>query len=258
MKIGLAALGIGVGAQPEVVIETAKAAERAGFARLWVGEHVVLFDAHRSHYPYTESGKFPFEAAVDWLDPFATLSFAAAVTTRIGLATGICLLPEHNPLIVAKTAATIDHLSNGRFAMGIGIGWMAEEFAALGVPFERRAERTREYVAAMRALWSGESASFHGEFVKFDSVKAFPKPAPGSRLPIIIGGESVAALRRVAEYGGLVRTQSESGRSSEPGRDAERSAGTARPGCDGRKDRRALQQTIRARRPRAVSGGGYR
>lgn len=201
MKVGLAALGIGLGARRAAVIETAQAAERAGFARLWVGEHVVLFDAPRSHYPYSESGKLPFDAAVDWLDPFATLSFAAAVTTRIGLATGICLLPEHNPLIVAKTAATVDHLSGGRFAMGIGIGWMEEEFAALGVPFERRAERTREYVAAMRALWRGERASFHGEFVNFDSVKAFPKPAQGSRLPIIIGGESVAALRRVAEYG---------------------------------------------------------
>ncbi|HTW89398.1 MAG TPA: LLM class F420-dependent oxidoreductase [Candidatus Binataceae bacterium] len=201
MKIGLAAIGIGAGARAEVVIETAKAADRAGFARLWVGEHVVLFDSPRSHYPYAQSGKLPFDAAVDWLDPFTTLSFAGAVTERIGLATGICLLPEHNPLIVAKTAASIDRLSNGRFALGIGIGWMEEEFAALGVPFERRAERTREYVAVMRGLWGEELAGFHGEFVNFDSVKAFPKPRQGARLPIIIGGESAAALRRVAEYG---------------------------------------------------------
>ena len=201
MKIGLAAIGIGAGARAEVVIETAKAADRAGFARLWAGEHVVLFDSHRSRYPYAQSGKLPFDAAVDWLDPFIALSFAGAVTERIGLATGICLLPEHNPLIVAKTAASLDRLSNGRFALGIGIGWMEEEFAALGVPFERRAERTREYVAVMRGLWGDELTSFHGEFVNFDSVKAFPKPQRGARLPIIIGGESAAALRRVAEYG---------------------------------------------------------
>ncbi|MBF6567525.1 MAG: LLM class F420-dependent oxidoreductase [Candidatus Binataceae bacterium] len=201
MKIGLAAIGIDAGARPAAVQATAIAADRAGFSTLWAGEHVVLFDSHRSRYPYTESGRLPFEAAVDWLDPFITLSFAGAVTTRIRLATGICLLPEHNPLVIAKTIASLDHLSAGRMALGIGIGWMEEEFAALGIPFERRADRTREYVAAMRRLWGEGVSSFHGEFVNFDAVTACPKPRQGARLPIVIGGESGAALRRAAEYG---------------------------------------------------------
>jgi probable F420-dependent oxidoreductase len=200
MKIGLAAIGIGAGAQPQVMSATARAAEHAGFARLWMGEHVVLFDSHDSRYPYSPDGRLPLAGPVDWLDPFVALGYAAAVTERSGLATGICLLPEHHPVILAKTAATLDHIARGRFSLGIGIGWMEEEFAARGIPFARRAERTREYVAAMRRLWSDESASFHGEFVNFDSARSFPKPARG-RIPIIVGGESDAALRRAAEYG---------------------------------------------------------
>jgi len=200
MKIGLAAIGIGTGAHPAIVTATARAAERGGFARLWIGEHVVLFDSPGSRYPYSVDGRFPVAGAVDWLDPFVTLGYAGAVTNRIGLAMGICLLPEHHPVILAKTAATLDRLSGGRFSLGIGIGWIAEEFAALGIPFARRAERTREYVAVMRRLWSDEVASFHGEFVNFDSARSFPKPARGG-VPIIVGGESDAALRRTAEYG---------------------------------------------------------
>ncbi|GAB3964656.1 LLM class F420-dependent oxidoreductase [Actinoallomurus acanthiterrae] len=201
MQVGLHALGIGDGARPEIVRAVAEAAEAHGFARLWAGEHVVLVDAPASRYPYSADGRIAVPADADWLDPFLTLSFAAAVTTTIGLATGVLLLPEHNPVVVAKQAATLDVLSGGRLTLGIGVGWSAEEFAALGVPFADRARRTAEYVAAMRTLWSHEVASFHGEFARFDAIRVNPKPARGRRIPVVVGGNSDAALRRVAVLG---------------------------------------------------------
>ena len=201
MKIGLFAMGIGAAANPDVVRNVATTGERSGFATLWVGEHVVLFDRHDSKYPYSEGGKFPLAANADWLDPFTTLTFAAALTSKIRLATGVCLVPEHNPLVLAKVIASLDKLAKGRFAFGVGIGWLAEEFAAIGVPFERRAQRTREYIEVMRKLWSDGVASHHGEFVNFDNAGSYPKPPQGAKLPVIFGGETNPALRRVAEYG---------------------------------------------------------
>ncbi len=201
MKVGLFSLGIGTSVYPEIIQAAAANAERVGFATLWVGEHVVLFDRQNSKYPYSAEGTFPLPGSADWLDPFLTLTCAAAATKSIRLATGICLVPEHNPVVLAKTAATLDRLSGGRFVLGVGIGWSAEEFAALGIPFERRAQRTREYIDAMRALWGDGAATFHGEFVNFEAAHSFPKPARGAKLPVMFGGESTPALRRVADYG---------------------------------------------------------
>ncbi|MCX4750039.1 LLM class F420-dependent oxidoreductase [Kitasatospora sp. NBC_01287] len=201
MRIGLHALGIGDGARPEVIRAVASAAEAAGFARLWVGEHVVLVDEPNSRYPYAADGTIPVPADADWLDPLLTLGFAAAVTSRIGLATGVLLLPEHNPVLVAKQAATLDVLSAGRFTLGVGVGWSAEEFAALGVPFARRGPRAAEYLAAMRVLWSDDVASFEGEFVRFEGIRVNPRPVRGRRLPVVLGGNSDAALRRAAAHG---------------------------------------------------------
>ncbi|MGH3562641.1 MAG: LLM class flavin-dependent oxidoreductase, partial [Mycobacterium sp.] len=150
MRLGLHALGIGIGAKREVIDAVAVAAERHGFATLWAGEHVVMVDQPASRYPYSADGRIAVPAAADWIDPLIGLSFAAAATTTIGLATGVLLLAEHNPVVVAKQAASLDQLSGGRCTLGVGIGWSREEFDALGVPFERRAARTGEYVAAMR------------------------------------------------------------------------------------------------------------
>jgi probable F420-dependent oxidoreductase len=196
MRVGLHALGIGDGARPEVIRAVATAAETHGFARLWCGEHMVLVDAPVSRYPYSADGRIAVPADADWLDPLLALSFAAAVTSRIELATGVILLPEHSPIVVAKQAATLDVLSAGRFSLGVGVGWSAEEFAALGVPFARRGRRTEEYLAAMRTLWAGDPASFAGEFTRFDAIRVNPKPLRGGRLPVVIGGNSDAALRR--------------------------------------------------------------
>lgn len=195
------ALGIGAAARRDVIDAVAEAAERTGFATLWSGEHAVMVDRSASRYPYSDDGQIAVPAQADWLDPMIGLSFAAAATTTIGIATGVLLLPEHNPVLMAKQAATLDVLSGGRFTLGIGVGWSREEFDALGVPFERRAARTTEYVAAMRTLWRDDVASFSGEFVAFDAVRVNPKPLRDRRIPIVIGGNSQAALRRVADWG---------------------------------------------------------
>jgi probable F420-dependent oxidoreductase len=201
VRLGLHALGIGAGAERAVIDAVAVAAERFGFATLWSGEHVVMVDEPQSVYPYADDGMIAVPVSADWIDPLIGLAFAAAATTTIGIATGVLLLPEHNPVVVAKQAATLDRLSGGRLTLGIGIGWSREEFDALGVPFERRASRTAEYVDAIRALWRDDVASFSGEFVNFSSVRVNPKPLRDRRIPVVVGGNSDAALRRVATWG---------------------------------------------------------
>ena len=200
MKIGFFAVGIGATTEPVALRAAATAAERLGFATLWAPEHVVLVEEYASQYPYSD-GRFPGPPDIPIADPFATLAYVAACTSTIRLGTGICLVPEHNPLILAKTAATLDRLSGGRFILGAGVGWLAEEFHALGVPFERRGARTREYIEVMRKLWREPSSSHSGEFVRFSGVLSYPKPAGGRAVPVWFGGESDAALRRVAAYG---------------------------------------------------------
>jgi probable F420-dependent oxidoreductase len=200
MRFGLHALGIGPGANPDVILAVARAAESSGFATLWAGEHVVMLDRADSPYPYSPDGRIAVPAAADWLDPWATLTFAASATSHIQLATGVLLLPEHNPLIVAKQAASLDVLSKGRFRLGVGIGWSAQEFAALGVPFAGRSERTREYVEALRALWEQDPSTYEGKFAEFSAVRSFPKPVQ-HRIPVVLGGNTDNALARVAQYG---------------------------------------------------------
>ncbi len=200
MRLGLHALGIGAGADRGVIDAVASAADSCGFATLWAGEHVVMVDRSESRYPYSADGVIAVPAQADWLDPMIALGFAAAASSRIGVATGVLLLPEHNPVVVAKQAASLDRLSGGRLTLGVGIGWSREEFAALGVPFEHRAARTAEYVAAMRALWRDDVASFDGKFVGFDAIRVNPKPVRDRRIPVVAGGNSDPALRRVAAW----------------------------------------------------------
>lgn len=201
MKVGLHALGIGAGARRDVIDAVAAAAEARGFATLWAGEHVVMVDRAESKYPYSADGLIAVPAQADWLDPMIGLSFAAAATSTIRIATGVLLLPEHNPVALAKQAASLDTLSGGRLTLGVGIGWSREEFEALGVPFARRGARAAEYAAAMRTLWRDDVASFAGEFTRFDAVRVNPKPVRDRRIPIVLGGNGDAALRRAAAWG---------------------------------------------------------
>jgi probable F420-dependent oxidoreductase len=200
MRFGLHALGIGTGARPEIIRAVSVAAEASGFATLWAGERVVMVGQPGSRDPYSADGRVAVPPNADWLDPLLGLTFAAAVTSSIGLATGVLLLPEHSPVIAAKQTASLDVLSGGRLTLGIGIGWSAEEFAALGISFRRRAQRTAEYVMAMRKLWATDISSFRGEFANFDAVRVYPKPVR-RRIPVVVGGNSDAALRRAADMG---------------------------------------------------------
>lgn len=193
-------MGIGAGADRAVIDAVASAADNCGFATLWAGEHVVMVDQSASRYPYSDDGVIAVPAQADWLDPMIALGFAAAASSRIQVATGVLLLPEHNPVVVAKQAASLDRLSGGRLTLGVGIGWSREEFAALGVPFAHRAARTAEYVAAMRTLWRDDVASFDGQFVDFDSIRVNPKPVRDRRIPIVAGGNSDPALRRAVAW----------------------------------------------------------
>ena len=201
MKIGIFAMGTNRMAGGALLRSLAANAERLGVATLWVPEHVVLLDQYASKYPYSQDGQLPAPTDAPILDPFLALMCMASATSKIRLATGICLVPEHNPLVLAKVTATLDYLSGGRFALGVGIGWLEEEFVAMGIPWEHRAKRTREYIEAMRQLWGEDPSSYSGEYVNFKNVRSNPKPVQGSKLPVIFGGESAPALRRVAEYG---------------------------------------------------------
>src|ERR1700757_1600097 len=199
MQVGYFAVGIGPMVDPEWIRTIATTVERLGFVTIWAPEHVVLLEQYTSKYPYS-SGQFPAPVDTPIADPFTTLAYAAACTSRIRLGTGICLVPEHNPLVLAKTAATLDRLSGGRFILGAGLGWLAEEFQALGISFDRRAQRTREYIDIMRKLWSEPKSSHRGEFASFPEVQSFPKPH-NRTVPVWFGGETPPALRRVGEYG---------------------------------------------------------
>jgi probable F420-dependent oxidoreductase len=201
MKIGISGIGIGTTPGADKVTTIAVNAERLGYSTIWAPEHVVLLDQYSSHYPYSPDHRLNMPMTRPFADPFITLTCAAMVTSKIRLATGICLVPEHNPLVLAKVIATLDFVSKGRVILGVGIGWLAEEFHAVGVPWERRAQRTRDYISAMRKLWGDELSSYSGEFVRFEGARSFPKPVHGAKLPVFFGGESGPALKRAAEYG---------------------------------------------------------
>jgi probable F420-dependent oxidoreductase len=199
VEIGVMA-GFGPGATPEYISQAAIAAETHGLHSIWVPEHVLFFPEYASRYPYSADGKLPGNPN-GVLEPFTALTFIAAHTTRIRLGTGICLLPQRNPVYTAKQVADLDYLSGGRVDLGVGIGWLREEFDALGVPWERRAARTRECVGVMKTLWCDEVSRYEGEFFSVPPCLQNPKPVQRPHPPIHFGGESDAALRRVAELG---------------------------------------------------------
>ena len=186
---------------PEFAVAFARLAEEYGFESLWVVEHVVMAMEYASVYPYDPSGRSPFTADVVQPDPLLWLAYVAAATTRIRLATGVLILPQRNPLILAKELATLDRLSGGRVELGIGVGWVREEAEALGMCFDNRGRRADEHIEVMRTLWREPVASFNGEFVNFARVVSQPKPAQPGGVPIVVGGHSKAAARRAGRLG---------------------------------------------------------
>ena len=197
MKIGLPLFRL----RSEQMAAIAQHAEKLGFESVWIPEHLVLPTRITSRYPYSADGVAPFRVDTPHLDPLILLAQIAAVTNRIRLGTNIYLLPLRHPIAVARMAMSLDVVSKGRFTLGVGIGWLAEEFDAVGVDFTTRAARTRESIRVLRLLWSEPEIEFHGRFFSFGPVKFEPKPVQQPRLPIVLGGETEAALRRAASLG---------------------------------------------------------
>lgn len=201
MKFGLRYCNTGRYADPHEAAALLQAAEEAGFESAWTVEHIVVPGNYQSAYPYSEDGKMPGNVwEISLPDPLIWLAYVAAATTRIRLATGVIILPEHNPVLCAKQVATLDHMSGGRAILGIGVGWLKEEFDAIGVPFALRGRMTDEYIAAMRTLWTEKAPTFQGEFVRFENAYMGPKPVQGS-VPIVVGGHTKAAARRAGRLG---------------------------------------------------------
>jgi probable F420-dependent oxidoreductase len=193
MKLGLFGINVGACAQPAAALRVAQAAEAAGFESVWTGEHVVLPD------PQVPPSPLPPQAPM--LDPAVALAFLAAATRRVRLGTGIIILPQRNPVVLAKELASVDVLSGGRLIAGFGAGYLEPEFTALGIPFADRGARTDEYLDAIRCLWEAEHPAFSGRFVAFAGIDAQPRPVQRPHPPIVIGGHSPGAFARAVRRG---------------------------------------------------------
>lgn len=198
----LVPVAAGVTADPQWMTGFARHVEACGFESIVVVEHTVLATEYDSVYPYDRSGRVELAADCPVPDPLDLLAFLAAGTTRLGLATGVLVLPNHHPVVLAKRAATVDALSNGRLRLCVGVGWLREEVEACGTAFASRGRRVDEQLDVLRALWRGDGGVTHrGEFFQFENVVCSPKPVLGHRLPIHIGGHSKAAARRAGRFG---------------------------------------------------------
>ena len=202
MQIGIVFANASVYARPDMAAALAESAEAHGIESLWTVEHVVIPKDYQSQYPYNASGKAPGAEVSDIPDPLIWLAYVAARTTRIKLATGILILPQRQPLVLAKEVATLDQLSSGRAMIGIGSGWLEEEFDALGISFEDRGDRTDDYIGALRSIWRDGAigASHHSRFADFTDCISLPLP-PQGQVPIVIGGHTKRAARRAGELG---------------------------------------------------------
>src|SRR5258708_4722683 len=194
MKIGVfyfpADYGINVG-------ELGAALEARGFDSLFVCEHTHIPSSRKT--PFPSGGELP-KKYVHTHDPFVALSFAAAATKKLLLGTGVCLVPQHDPIVAAKTIASLDQLSGGRFVFGIGAGWNVEEMENHGAHYDTRFKLMRERVLAMKKIWTEEAATYHGDFVNFDAIWSHPKPEQTPHPPILLGGETDYTLKRVVEF----------------------------------------------------------
>jgi len=191
MRFGLFGINFGPCADPETARRVAVAAEQAGLESLWTGEHVVL--------PDPQAPPSPVPPEVPMLDPAVALAWVAGVTRTIRLGTGIIILPQRNPLVLAKELASVDVVSGGRLIFGLGIGYLRPEFDALGIPFADKGPRTMDYLAAILAMWTQPKPAHEGPFVRFAGVQAFPRPVQKPHPPIVIGGHTPPAFRRAVE-----------------------------------------------------------
>ncbi|MGI9597718.1 MAG: LLM class F420-dependent oxidoreductase [Acidimicrobiales bacterium] len=201
MDVGIVPINAGPFLDPGRLVEMARLAEELGYESMWTFEHVIVPEHYQSRYPYRPTGKLAVDGDAHFVDPLIALSFVAAATDRIRLGTGVNILTQTNPLYLAKQASSIDHLSNGRMMLGLGVGWLREEFEALGVPFEQRGARADEYIDAMRKAWSGQTVEHGGQFLHWHGFKMLPRPVQRPGVPIVVGGTTDAAIRRVVTRG---------------------------------------------------------
>jgi len=200
MKFGVAFANVGPMAFAEGAVALAQAAEAGGFESLWTVEHTIVPAGYQSAYPYSPTGRMPGPEDSDIPDPLIWLTYVAASTTTIRLGTGILILPQRNPIVLAKEVATLDRLSGGRVELGIGVGWLEEEFDALGISFADRGARTDDHIAALRALWTQDAADHEGTHSSFRGAISRPRPTQ-TPIPIVVGGHSKAAARRAGRLG---------------------------------------------------------
>ena len=199
MKIGLIPVNVGT-SNAEAMVGMAQLAEGLGFESVWTFEHAIVPIDYESKYPYSPSGKMGRTPETNFVDPLIALTAIAAKTTTIRLGTGVNILSQANPLYVAKQAASLDFVSGGRFELGVGIGWLKEEFLAAGTPFEGRGARFDDYIQAMRKFWSGEVVEHNSEFLEWTGFKSMPTPIQDP-FPVVIGGTKGKAFERTARYG---------------------------------------------------------
>jgi probable F420-dependent oxidoreductase len=199
IEYGLMLPGAGPLATSEALMSVATLAESLGFGSLWVTDHIAIPARSTSAYPYSADHKPPWPSTIPYLDAFTVLGWVGAVTRRVRLGTSVIVLPMRPPLIVAKTVGTLDYLSGGRMILGVGAGWLKEEFDLLGQPFAHRGQRMKEAIGVLRACWASDPVGFDGDFFRLPAFGMDPKPPQGARLPVLGGGESDVALRRVAE-----------------------------------------------------------
>lgn len=200
MKFGLIPVNLGV-QNLEQMIGLAQLAEGCGFESVWTFEHVIVPMDYESKYPYNDSGKMGGPPETVFVDPLIALAAVAASTKTLRLGTGVNILSQVNPLYMAKQAASLDFISNGRFMLGVGIGWLKEEFEALGVPFERRGARFDDYVVAMKKIWSGEVVEHQSDFLNWSGFKSYPIPVQKPHMPVVIGGATGKIYERIAKHG---------------------------------------------------------
>ena len=196
MKVGIIPINVGL-QQGERIASLARKAEEVGLESAWTFEHVIVPVDYTSRYPYSPTGKMGATPETPFIDPLIAITYAAAATTTLRFGTGVNILPQANPLFLAKQVASIDAVSGGRMMLGVGIGWLREEFEALGTPFERRGARFDDYITAMKKVWTEGVVEHDGPFVKWSGFKSYPLPVQRPHPPLIIGGSSDRALQRV-------------------------------------------------------------
>ncbi|MEO8539484.1 MAG: LLM class F420-dependent oxidoreductase [bacterium] len=199
MKFGVIPVNIGVSTVDQLV-GSARMAEDLGFESAWTFEHVIVPLDYQSKYPYSPTGKMGAAPETPFVDPLIALTAVAMSTKTLRLGTGVNILSQTNPLLMAKQVASIDMISGGRMMLGVGIGWLQEEFQAMGVPFEKRGARFDDYIQAMRKVWSGETVEHESEFLSWHGFKSYPTPVQ-KPLPVIIGGDKGKVYERIARHG---------------------------------------------------------